>query len=105
MNKKVLVIGGTGAMGVYLIPELLSLGYEVDAMTADDVVSTQKGLRYIKENAMDRDVMGRILKNNYDAVVDFMIYNTMQFAERFEMFLKNTGHYIFLSSYRVYANE
>ena len=92
-------------MGVYLIPELMSLGYEVDAMTADDVVSTQKGLRYIKENAMDRDVMSRILKNNYDAVVDFMIYNTMQFAERFEMFLKNTGHYIFLSSYRVYANE
>ena len=92
-------------MGVCLVPELLSLGYEVDAMTADDAVSTQKGLHYIKENAMDRNVISRILKNKYDAVVDFMVYNTMQFAERFEMFLQSTGHYIFLSSYRVYANE
>ena len=102
---KVLVMGGTGAMGKYLVPELLKMGYEVDAMTLDDTVSTQKGLTYIKKNAMDIDVMKEILKNNYDAIVDFMIYETSKFAERFELFLQNTKHYISLSSYRVYADE
>ncbi len=98
-------MGGTGAMGVYLIPELLKLGYEVDVMTLDSIVSGQKRLRYIQKNAMDRNIMSDILKNKYDAIVDFMVYTTLQFAERFEMFLKNTEHYIFLSTYRVYANE
>ena len=102
---KVLVMGGTGAMGRYLVPELLSLGYEVDAMTLDDVESKQNGLTYIKKDAMDIDVMREILKNKYDAIVDFMIYDTMKFAERFEMFLQNTKQYISLSSYRVYADE
>ncbi len=105
MNRKVLLMGGTGAMGVYLIPELLKLGYEVDVMTLDSIVSDQKRLRYIQKNAMDRNIMNDILKNKYDAIVDFMVYTTLQFAERFEMFLKNTEHYIFLSTYRVYANE
>lgn len=28
-QKKILVLGGTGAMGVYLVPELLKMGYQV----------------------------------------------------------------------------
>ena len=105
MNKRILLMGGTGAMGIYLIPELLKLGYKVDVMTLDNITSDQRELRYIQKNAMDKSVMRDILKNKYDAIVDFMIYTTMQFAERFEMFLENTEHYIFLSTYRVYANE
>ena len=37
--KKVLVLGGTGAMGQFLVPELLELGYQVDAVTLDNVQS------------------------------------------------------------------
>ena len=33
--QKVLVIGGTGVMGRYLIPELLHLGFIVDVIDAD----------------------------------------------------------------------
>ena len=33
--KKVLVIGATGAMGQYVVPELAALGYEVDAVALD----------------------------------------------------------------------
>ena len=39
MNKKVLVLGATGAMEVYLIPELLSRGYYVDAVSLDEMES------------------------------------------------------------------
>ena len=105
VNKKILLMGGTGAMGVYLIPELLKLGYKVDVLTLDNMVSPRKELCYIQKNAMDRSIMRDILKNKYDAIVDFMVYTTMQFAERFEMFLENTEHYVFLSTYRIYANE
>lgn len=37
-NRRVLVLGGTGAMGVYLVPELASLGCTVRVVSLDDVV-------------------------------------------------------------------
>ena len=37
-GKTALVLGGTGAMGVYLVPELASRGYEVTVVSLDDVV-------------------------------------------------------------------
>lgn len=105
MSKKVLVPGGTGAMGVYLIPELLKLGYEVDVISQDDVVSDNPKLRYFKENAKDKAYIEKMLKNGYDGVIDFMCYWNEEERRTFpELYLKNTGHYIFLSTYRVYGN-
>lgn len=49
--------------------------------------------------------ISRKLKNGYDAVVDFMVYQTAEQYESFvPLYLKNTKHYIFLSTYRVYAD-
>lgn len=36
MNKKVLVLDSTGAMGQYLIPYLADMGYLVTAVSLDD---------------------------------------------------------------------
>lgn len=106
MSKKVLVPGGTGAMGVYLVPELLNLGYEVDVISLDEKQSDNQKLRYFKADAKDVGYIEKILENGYDAVVDFMIYPTKEEYETFiPLYLKNTEHYIFLSTYRVYANE
>lgn len=106
MSKKILVPGRTGAMGVYLVPELLKLGYEVDVISLDNVISDNAKLKYITGNALDYDYMTELLKNDYDAVVDFMIYPTKDKYEKFiPLYLDNTEHYIYLSSYRVYANE
>ena len=33
--KRVLVLGGTGAMGVYLVPKLAGMGYKVDVAATD----------------------------------------------------------------------
>ncbi len=41
----------------------------------------------------------------YDAIVDCMGYSTQKFNERYRMMLDNTSQYIFLSSYRVYADS
>ena len=106
MSKKILVPGGTGAMGVYLVPELLKMGYEVDVISLDDVESDDPKLRYIKANAKDKNYIAEMLKNGYDAVVDFMTYWSQEERDTFpKLYLENTKHYIFLSTYRVYANE
>lgn len=101
-GKKVLVLGGTGAMGVYLVPELAALGYEVRVVSLDSVVSDNPRITYVKADAKNIDYQRELLKERFDAIVDFMIYSTEQFRERRDILLGNTDHYILLSSYRVY---
>ena len=101
-DKKALVLGGTGAMGVYLVPELASLGYEVQVVSLDHVVSDDPRISYTKADAKDIGYLRGLLDERFDAIVDFMLYSTEQFKERCDVLLGNTDHYVFLSSYRVY---
>ena len=103
--RKVLVLGGTGVMGSYLIPRLLKLGFMVDTVSLDNKQSQNPKLRYFIGNAKDLNYLKELVKNDYDAIVDFMIYSTPEFFERCKFFLENTQHYIYLSSYRVYADS
>lgn len=105
MSKKVLVLGGTGALGSYLVPELVRMGHNVHVMSLDDVKSENPQLVYEKCNAMDDAFIKKTLENGaYDAIVDYMGYGTAHFSKRWRMMLENTNQYIFLSSYRVYAD-
>ncbi len=61
-DKKALVLGGTGALGVYMVEELLKTGNRVDAVTIDDVVSDNPNLRYLKVDAKDNNVLDELLK-------------------------------------------
>ena len=104
--KKVLVIGGTGAIGRYTTQELLNEGYQVDVLSLDNVVSTHPRLRYMVGPGKNIRFMKKLLEaEKYDGIIDYLVYKTAEFASRFEMFLENTSHYIFLSSYRVYADD
>ena len=105
-QKKVLVLGATGAMGQYLVPSLARMGYLVDAMSLDQVTTELPGVRYIQANAKDPAVIDRFLAERYDGVVDFMIYNTAEVPFALPKFLNGcTDHYIYLSSYRIYDNK
>lgn len=105
-NKKILILGATGAMAVYLIPLLLDRGYTVEGVTLDDVVSDNENLKYIKHDAMDLGFLSELLKKKFDAVVDFMVYKSVElYKQYYKLFLENTSHYIFLSTYRVYADD
>jgi len=101
-GKKALVLGGTGAMGVYLVPELASLGYDVRVVSLDNVVSDNPLISYTKADSKNIDYLKELLKEHFDVIVDFMLYSTEQFRERHDILLGNTDHYIFLSSYRIY---
>lgn len=105
-NKKILILGATGAMAVYLIPCLLNKGYSVVGVSLDDVKSDHENLTYIKADAKDLSFLKEQLKQKFDAVVDFMIYNSVDlFKEYYKLFLENTKHYIFFSTYRIYADD
>lgn len=104
-KKKVLMLGGTGAMGVYLAPELLNLGYQVYITSRSEHVSNERDIIYIVGNAKDPEFLDQLLQERYDAIVDFMVYNTKEFKARYMQLLDSTPHYLFLSSYRVYGDN
>ena len=102
-EKSILVLGGTGAMGRYLVPKLADDGYRVDVVSLDDWTSDRANLRYLKANAKDEAVRAQLLANHYDGIVDFMIYHTTpEFRHVAPQMLANTDHYIYLSTYRVF---
>lgn len=103
-DKKVLVLGGTGAMGRYLVPKLIDRGYAVDVLALEDMVSDNPKLKYIKGNVREEGLLQKILEVRYDGIVDFMTYKGNQFEAVYKLFLDNTNHYMFLSSCRVFAD-
>lgn len=103
--KKALVLGSTGAMGRYTVPALAEKGYQVDAVSLDDVANGHPSVRNIKGNVFEKGFLDELLKNHYDGIVDFMIYREHNFPQFHKKYLDNTEHYIFLSTSRVYANE
>jgi nucleoside-diphosphate-sugar epimerase len=102
--QKVLVIGASGAMGRHLVPILAGRGYDVAGVSLDAVESTLPNVRYLQARLNDWNDYWPILSENYDAVVDFMTYPTARLAEMLPRLVESTGHYIYLSSCRIYDN-
>ena len=95
--SKVLLLGGTGAMGIYLAPKLIELGHEVH-ITSRIFRKDSGGIKYHLGNARNLDFLIPLLEEKYEAIIDFMIYSTIEFENAHSILLKNTNHYIFLSS-------
>lgn len=103
--KKVLVLGATGAMGRYLVPELVKLNYHVTGVGLDEAAPWSETADYIKGNAFDKTFLTSLLQKGFDGIINFMDYGTYDFADYYRLFLENTAHYIFLSSCRVYDDK
>ena len=103
--KKVLVLGATGAMGRYLVPELIALNYEVTGVGLEDSAPFDNKAKYIKGNAFDKDFILSLLKEGFDGIINFMDYRKVDFSDYYKLFLDNTDHYIYLSSCRVYDDK
>lgn len=102
---KILVLGGTGAMGVDLVKILGKRGENVTVTSRSERKSEFSNVQYVKGNAHDTAFLELILNENYDAIVDFMVYNTEEFKAKCDLFLNATNQYLFLSSSRVYADS
>lgn len=100
----ILLLGGTGAIGKELSVALEKRGMQVDVTTRADRAESGN-VHYLKGDARDNAFLKKILQNRYNAVVDFMVYSTEEFAKRVNMLLESTEQYVFLSSARVYADN
>lgn len=100
----ILVLGGTGTMGVALTSLLENEGHNVFVTSRSN--HKNKGLvTYIKGNAKNLSFLNKILPlKKWDSILDFMMYSTKEFEERYQILLNSTSQYIFMSSARVYSN-
>lgn len=105
MNKSILLLGGTGAMGNHLV-QILNDGNHNVFVTSRRHRQNRSGVTYIQGNAHDEDFLNSVLaKVEWDVIVDFMIYGTDEFSCRVNKLLKACKQYVFLSSSRVYADS
>ena len=100
---KVLILGGTGAMGTHLVDNLIQNDVDTFVTTRSYRIS-KRNLHYIQGNAKELIFLEKILNEHWDAVVDFMVYKTEDFRKRYNLLLSSTSQYFFLSSARVYAD-
>ncbi len=102
---RIMVLGGTGAMGMPLVKALRDVGNEVYVTTRAERKS-EDGIYYITGDAHQEDFIKKLLgQGRYDVVIDFMVYGSGELAERLDLLLDNTNHYFFFSSARVYAKS
>lgn len=106
MSKKVLLIGGGGTLGTHTYAELIRLGHKVDVICLEDFISDNEKLNFIKAKA-DFYYLTKFLENkHYDGIVNFIHYTSVDEYKPVHMLLsEKTDQLIFLSSYRVYADE
>ena len=99
----ILVIGGTGVMGSFLVDILQQKDYDVLVTTRQQIVSNE--VKYWQCNARQDSFLDELKDKHFDAIVDFMGYKTDEFKKRIDIMLSSTDHYCFISSARVFADS
>ena len=106
MSKKVLLIAGGGTIGTYVSEELLKKDVIVDVICMEDMASDNEGLTFYKGVATDEYLEEFLTDRHYDAIVNFLHYTDAEdFRKIYPLFKKSSDQYVFLSSYRVYADS
>ncbi|WP_148042326.1 NAD-dependent epimerase/dehydratase family protein [Paraeggerthella hongkongensis] len=102
---RVLLLGGTGAIGRNLAKILSSMGCETVVTSRQKRISNNDDIAYVQGNAKDIGFLNDILGQNWDAIVDFMVWSTDEFSGIADRFLGSTDQYVFISTYRVYDHS
>lgn len=102
---KILLLGGTGAMGIHLSEILSRDKKNVITVTSRSLRKSNGNVNYVNGNAHDTAFLQKLLSTRWDVIVDFMVYSTDEFNKRIDLLLNSTEQYVFLSSSRVYADS
>lgn len=103
---KILLLGGTGALGSSIIPLLAKEYNNQIYVTSRRQLQSIGNIHYLQGNAKDVRFINSILEHDkFDVIVDFMLYSVAEFKERIDLLLSATRHYLFFSSSRVYAES
>jgi nucleoside-diphosphate-sugar epimerase len=104
--SKYLLLGGTGAIGDYLINNLLNVeDVEIYVTSRSERKSTEK-VKYLKGDAHEIPFIQRVIATikDIDMIIDFLVWKTEAFEEIHKIFLLNCKKYIYMSSARIYSN-
>jgi len=101
---KILLLGGTGAMGAHL-GEILSSRKQDVVITTRSNRKSGEFIKYKQGDAKNSEFLNTLLEEKWDVIVDFMVYNENEMKVRVEKLLNATSQYMFLSSSRVYDNS
>lgn len=105
-SANVLILGGTGAIGRYLVQEYLDSGYQVFVTSRKFRQSNEERLNYLLGDAQNYNKLEEWLSDReYHVLVDLMVYNSSAFSKRLNLFSKYEFQYIFVSSYRVFSDS
>lgn len=106
IKKKILILAGTGAIGIYLTKISLSKGYRVFVTSRKKRTSKNKNLTYFHGNAKNYGLITAILKKErFDVIVDLLYYKNNEFNKNIDLILNSCYQYIYVSSCRVYQNS
>ena len=104
--KHVLLIAGGGTLGTKTSDELLRLGYRVDVLCPEDKESCHHRLTFYKGLGDEQTLKQIFAEKRYDSIVNFIHYSDIEnYKPMHKLLRENTQQLIFLSSYRVYADE
>lgn len=101
---KVLILGGTGAIGKYLV-SLLAANDNSVYVTSRSAHQDSTNIKYIMGNAHSIAFISEVCNEEWDVIVDFMSYKTDEFKERHSILQNATKQYVYISSSRVYADQ
>lgn len=104
-KKRVLLLGGTGAMGSHLTRLLAHDGWNVTVTSRSNRASNEANVSFVRGNAHNRRFLSDVLDRGWDTVVDFMVWPTNAFLSVRDLLLNSCQQYVFLSSYRVFADS
>ncbi len=97
------IFGGSGAMGTALIDVLKENNKVIS--TSRQFHANEENVTWLQGDCHDDAFINSVLRYKPDCIVDFMIYGSEEFKRRKDVYLNNTGHYVFTSSSRVYAKD
>jgi len=101
---RVLILGGTGAIGLATVNVLCERGVDV-TVTSRRAFQPKTGVKVRVGDAHKIPFIDSLLSESWDVIIDFMTYAVSEFEMRVEPLLDATDQYVFLSSGRVYADE
>lgn len=102
---KVLIIGGTGTISSP-ITELLAVDSKIELHVLNRGNKTlPNGATQQIGDFNNREVMEKLAKNNYDVVINFLVFTPQQAQQEIEVFNDKIKQYIFISTVATYNHD
>lgn len=92
-------------MGANLSKLLAEDGWKVTVTSRSRSGPGAGGVSYARGNAHDRAFLEGVLSEGWDALIDFMVWPSEAFSGMLDLLLSPCARYVYLSSYRVFADS